>query len=202
MVLAVALAAARPLGPVTEGDGARLALAPLVGASNSTEAPETGLPRLSVTTTASGVANGAPTVADWPLPVRTVSWAGAPARLLRENEAVSSVPFTVAMTLYAPATVLAVASTFAAPLEDVVTLGALRLALAPIGGAVKLTVAPGIGLLLASRTSAASGVGNGAPAVTAWPLPVSMVMLAGAPGLLVSTSVPERLVPMTETETR
>jgi hypothetical protein len=78
----------------------------------------------------------------------------------------------------------AVAFTLVCP-EAFVAAGGVRVAVAPVVGALKVTVAPEIGLPSASVTVTASGLPKAIPTVALWPPPPVATMFAGAPTVLV-----------------
>jgi hypothetical protein len=100
--------------------------------------------------------------------------------LVSENVAGVATPLTLALTEYAPLVLLAVAVTWVWPLAFV-TAGELRLALAPLAGAVKVTVAPGTGLLEASNTVTTKGAAKAVPTAVLCGVPLATTMLAGGP---------------------
>src|SRR5215469_15585771 len=102
-------------------------------------------------------------VALCPLPALTEMALGAPAVFVRENEAGVVTPDTEAVTVKDPTLLLAVkVDAVATPLElvvaVVVAVALANVPLAPLPGAVKVTVTLGTGLLEASTTSAANAV--------------------------------------------
>jgi hypothetical protein len=98
--------------------------------------------------------------------------------LVRENDA-DSTP-TLAATVYVPAVLLAFAVTLATP-EALVTAEAPdSTALAPLGGAVKVTVTPLTGLPLASLTVACSAVAKTVPTAADCGVPPEGVRLVAA----------------------
>src|SRR5712664_2721110 len=163
---------------------ANVPLAPLAGAAKVTVAPLTGLFPESFTVAWSRVANAVPTVALCGVPAVTVMLAGAPARLVKEKLAGVAAPDTDAVTLYGPPAVpLAVkVVAVATPCAFVVAVFTppANAPLAPLAGAIKVTVAPFTGLLPESFTVAWNGVANavlivalcGVPAVAAILVPV------------------------------
>ena len=78
----------------------------------------------------------------------------------------------------------------ATPLASVMTVAELlNVPLAPLPGAANVTDAPGTGLLDESRTVAFNAVGNAVLTVVLWGEPAVVVMLAGAPTVLVRAKV-------------
>src|SRR5262245_15920244 len=97
--MAVAVTLARPSDPVVAGEPASVAEAPEAGAVNVTLTPGTGLPYWSSTTTTSGLAKAAPTVADWIEPETTVTDAGSPGVFVRLKLADDGAPAAEAVTV-------------------------------------------------------------------------------------------------------
>jgi len=153
-----ALVVAAVVGPPeNEPDG------PLPGAVKVTTTLGTALPPLSETRAARLVANAVPADTLCPAPADAAILAGAPGVLVRENEAGVVTPDTEAVTVKDPALLLAVkVDAVATPLElvvaVVVAVPLAKVPLAPLPGAVKVTVTLATGLLEASTTSAASAV--------------------------------------------
>jgi len=96
-VSALAVTLASPDELVVAGDPVRTALAPLPGALKVIAVPEMGFPEASLRRATSGAPKAVPTVALCPLPLLTVSDAGAPATLVIEN--VVDSPPTEAVTV-------------------------------------------------------------------------------------------------------
>src|SRR5271154_791968 len=111
--------------------------------------------------------------------------ATAPALLVRLNAAGVLTPLVVAVTLKLPACVLAVKASDSWPLLLVVPLivavPLLNVPLAPLPGAVKVTVTPDMGLPLAALTVITSGLAKALPTVAVCGVPDVAVMLAGKP---------------------
>ena len=154
-------AAATPLELVTAvavNEDPNTALAPVDGAMNVTVTPLTGLPPASTTVTCSGVANAVPIVVLCVVPAVGVMLDGAPVVVVRLKLAAVVKPATLDVTLYVPSWLLAVkAGAVATPLVFVVAVAVEEPAnapLAPVEGAVNVTVAPLTGLPLASVTMA------------------------------------------------
>jgi hypothetical protein len=119
--------------------------APLPDPANVTVTPEMGLPKPSVTFTTSGLMNAVPMVADCP-PPETTAMVPGPVVLVSPNDALPATPAVVAVTVYPPATVLAVTETPAWPSGSVVAVGSPgNVTPAPVGGPANVTVAPAIG---------------------------------------------------------
>ncbi len=96
--------------------------------------------------------------------------------------------------------VLAVAVTCVCP-EASVTAAAVSAAEAPEAGLVKVTVAPGTLLPYWSFTTTISGAAAAVLTVALCGVPLTTVMLAGAPTVLVSAKVPVVAMPGTEATT-
>ncbi len=129
---------------------------------------------------------GAPSTAGFGAALRTV--VEADGVLVSEN-AVAGVP-AEADTLNAPTVAFAVsvgdtACPFAAVTEVVVATPP-NVALAPVLGAVNVTVTPGARLPNASVTLTASGFGNAVLTEVLWPLPLTTAMAAGGPAAFVN----------------
>lgn len=138
-----------------------VAVAPLSGAVKVTVAPLNGVPDESFTVACSAIGKTAPNPADCGVPPVAVMLAGGAAVLLNEKDA-ENAP-AVAVMVYVPDVALAVAVTLATP-EALVTAVALdRVALAPVAGAAKVTVAPLIGFPAESLTVACSAFANEVP---------------------------------------
>src|SRR5215469_11876857 len=94
--------------------------------------------------------------------------AAGPARLVSEKMAEVETPETEAVTVKAPAVLLAV-KTAAVAIPDELVVAVVtppaNVPLAPLPGAVKVTVAPLTGLLKGSFTVACSCVANAVPTV-------------------------------------
>ena len=139
MALAVAVALAAPDALVTAD--ATAADAPVPGAVNATVVPATALPKLSVTVAASGAANTACTVADWLSPPAIAIAVAAPGALV-SAKLTAARPAAPAVTLYAPATVPAVAEVWAMPLASVSALPGRQDARAPDAHLTRGAAAP------------------------------------------------------------
>src|SRR3984957_13845713 len=109
--------------------------------------------------------------------------------LVRANPAEVETPATLAVTVKLPVWPLAVsAGAMATPLPFVVAVALLdppNVALAPLTGALKVTVAPFTGLPLPSFTVAWSNVPNAVLTAALCVTPAVAVILAGAPIVLV-----------------
>jgi hypothetical protein len=168
-------------------------LAPLVGAANVTTAPLTRLLNASFTVTCSA-ANAVPTATLCGVPAVAVTPVTEPAWFVNAKLAVT--PFTVAVTEYEPAVLLAVnVGAVATPCVVLVAVTVVsppvNVPLAPLVGAVNVTTAPLTGLLPASVIVACSGVAKPVLMVAVCPAPVVAVMLAAAPVRFVKENVVE-----------
>src|SRR5438093_11277251 len=142
----------------------------------------TGLFPASRTVACSGVANAVLAVALCGVPVVRVMVAGAPARLVTEKFA-EVAPVALATTLYGPPAVAFAVNTadVATPLVFVVAVFTppAKVPLAPLPGAVNVTVTLPTGLFPASRTVACSGVANAVLTVALCPEPLVTATVAG-----------------------
>jgi hypothetical protein len=168
-----------------------LALAPVAGAANVTLTPDTGLPPESVTTATSGAPKAALMGVLWPLPLTTAMFVGAPAVFERVKVAELATPLAVAITLYDPTVPLAVsAGEVAFPFASVVTVAdPLNVALAPLWGAVNVTLTPGTGLPPPSLTTATNAA---AKALLIWavcPPPLTAAIEAGMGAVFASVKL-------------
>src|SRR5690242_9286164 len=168
-------------------------LAPLGGAVNVTTTPLTGLFPASVTVATNGAANAVLTAALCPEPLVTTTLAAGPAVFVSEKFA-EVAPGTLATTLYGPPAV-----PFAVNVVDVATPLALlpavfvpvNVPLAPLGGAVNVTVAPLTGLFPASVTVATNGAANAVLIAALCPEPLVTTTLAAGPAVFVSEKFAE-----------
>ena len=169
---------------------ANVPLAPLPGAVNVTVTPLTGLFPESVTVACSGAANAVLIAALCGVPPVAVTLAAAPARLVSVKFA-EVAPVALATTLYGPPAV-----PFAVNVEDVATPLALVVAvvvavpfanvpLAPLPGAVNVTVTPLTGLFDASRTVACRAVANAVLIAVLCGVPAVAVIVAAVAVVLV-----------------
>src|SRR5258708_3489738 len=140
-------------------------------------------------------------VALWGVPAVAVILAGAPAKLVNAKLAGVETPATEAVTLYGPPTVL-----LAVKIAAVATPCALVVAvftppanvpLAPLAGAVKVTITPLTGLFAASFTVACKAVANAVLMVALCGVPAVAAMLAAALARLVSEKLAEVATPTT-----
>ena len=137
--------------------GEIVARAPVAGGVNTIVAA-TGFPAPSSNCTVRPEANASPAPADWPSPAVTVSVL-AP-RLLSVKSAGEPTPGAVAETTYVPTVEPEVAVMLASPLTSVSAVADESAAVAPLAGAVKVTVTPGTALPNASATATTSGRAN------------------------------------------
>ena len=155
-------------------------MAGVLGAVKVTVAPDTKLPKESTTVAINTRPNFVFTVAFCGVPPVAVMEAGVPAEFVSEKIAEVEIPDTAARMLYPPAVVLAVTATdVACPIEFVtaVVLNAPpKLALAPVPGAVNVTVTPWTGVPKESVTVAISRFVKAVLTVALWP-PVAAVTL-------------------------
>jgi len=164
---AVAVTLASPEMSVTALAAESVALAPLEAGwtAKFTVMPGSELPEASETTTTKGLAKPplVAAVCGFPLTMKTA--AGPVDTFCRWKVAGVATPATEAVTVKAPTVALAVAVTLDMPEESVVALTLAPLVLpfetvhdAPEAGtAAYVTVAPGMGLPAASRTTATRG---------------------------------------------
>src|SRR5947207_1597638 len=169
---------------------AKLPLAPVPGAVNVT-VTLAKIGRASCRARAtSGAANAVLIVALCGVPLVAVMLAAAPAVFVSEKSAGVATPATLAVTVYGPpATLLAVkVADVATPLPLVVAVFTppAKLPLAPLPGAVNVTVTLATGLPPASFTLATSGAANALSLSLHDALPIFAVMLAAAPAVFVS----------------
>jgi len=186
-------AVAVPLALVTAvavADPPNLPLAPLAGAVNVTVTPLNGLLLASFTVACSAVPYAVLTTALCGVPAVAAMLAAEPAVLVRLKLAGVVTPATVAITVKLPADAFAVnAGAVATPLALVTAVAvaeAPNLPLAPLPGAVNVTVTPLNGLLLASFTVACSAVAYTLLIAALCGVPAVAVMLAAEPPLLVA----------------
>src|SRR6266852_4035396 len=167
VAFAVAVTLASPELSVTAVAAESVAVAPLepVCAAKFTVMPGSELPEASATTTTKGLAKALPVgvVCGFPLTMNTA--AGPVETFCSRKVAGVATPETDAVTVKAPTVALAVAVTLDMPEESVVafTLAPLEMPFETVqdapeaGTAVYVTVAPGMGLPAASRTTATRG---------------------------------------------
>ena len=167
---------------------ANVPLAPVPGAVNVTVTPDTGFPLPSFTVAVSGAANAVFTAVLCGVPLVAVRLAGTLAVFVSEKLAVPLTPETDAVTVYAPAVPLAVnTADVATPLAFVsaVFTPPANVPLAPVPGAVNVTVTPDIGFPLPSFTVATNGAANAVFTVVLCGVPLVAVIDAGVPAVTV-----------------
>lgn len=167
---------------------AKLPLAPVLGAVNVTVTPLTGFDPLSRTVTTSGNAKAALTAALCAEPLVAVTDAATPALFVKLKVAGVDTPAAVALTVYVPAVLLAVnAAEVATPFASVVAVltPPANVPLAPVLGAVKVTVTPLTGLDELSFTVTTKGAENAPLTATLCEAPLVAVIDAAAPAALV-----------------
>ena len=125
-----------------------------------------------------------------------------PTRLVSENAVGVETPVTVAFTVYAPAVAFAVnTDEVAIPLAFVVACAVApppaNVPLAPLAGAVNVTVAPLTGFPPLSFTVAWSAVGNAVLMAMLCGVPAVAVIVAGGPATLVSANAAGVPTPLT-----
>jgi hypothetical protein len=99
-VFAVSVSLAWPVAPVVSVvKMPSVPLAPLPGAVNVTLAPDTALPKLSVTVATKALPNAVFTVVLWPEPDVTAMFAAAPATFVSLKVAAVLTPLAAAFTL-------------------------------------------------------------------------------------------------------
>ncbi len=189
VLLAVSAGAvATPLALVAavavRADPGNVAPAPLEGAVKVTVTLFTGLPKASLTVACNAVANVVLTVALCGVPSVAAMLEGGPAVLVRLKLAEIRIPDTLAVTEYVPTVLLAVKVGAAATPLLLVVLVAVRtdpgkVPLAPLEGAVKVTVALFTGLPAAFVTVTCRGVVNA----------LLMLALCGVPSVAVTLPV-------------
>jgi hypothetical protein len=177
-------------------------LAPLDGAVNVTLAPDTGLPKLSLTVATRALPNDVFTVVLWPEPDVTTILAAGPATFVSLKLAGVLTPLADAITLKVPDTVFAVSVSLAWPVAPVVTAVKIpSVPLAPLDGARNVTLAPDTALPKLSLTVATKALPNEVLTVAFWPEPDVTVMLAAAPATFVSVKLAGVLTPLADAMT-
>src|SRR3984893_12317875 len=198
--LAVALTEVWPCALVCAAD-VRVALAPVAGALNVTVWLGTGLPWASFTTTSNALPKAALICALCGVPLTTAIDAGTPAVLVRAKVAGVATPATgAAMFEGPPMGELAVALTEVWPCA-LVCAAAVRVALAPVAGAVNVTVWLGTGLPWASFTTTSNALPKAALICAFCGVPLTTAIVAGAPTVLVRAKVAGVATPATEAVT-
>jgi hypothetical protein len=184
---------------VAEATPLKVALAPVGGAVNVTVMPLTGLLLESFTVACSAVANIVLMVALCGVPAVAAMLAGGPAWLVRLKPAEVETPGTLANRVHPPACPLAVnAGAVAIPLALVIAVAVydpLKVALAPVEGAVNVTVTPLSALLFTSFTVACSAVAYTVLTVALCGAPAVALMLKGVPAKLVRPKLAEPPTP-------
>lgn len=168
---------------------ANVPLAPIAGAVNVTVTPLTGLCCESVTVACNGVAKALLMAAFCRVPALAKIFAAGPGRLVREKFAGVATPATEAVTVYEPATALAVKiPSIAWPAVSVkaVVRPPAKVPLAPLAGTVNVTVTLLTGLFEASLTVTWSPLVKPVLTVALCGVPPVAVTLAGGPERLVS----------------
>src|SRR5215472_13905294 len=112
------------------------------GTVNVTMTPGTGFPARSTTLAASGRANSVDAGVLWVVPPVAMIVPKDGAAFVKVNDAVPVAPAALAVTTYVPAALPAIAPMLACPVESVTTLAADSRAVAPLAGALKVTLAP------------------------------------------------------------
>src|SRR5262249_6147476 len=120
----------------------RVADGPEDGTVNVTVTPEAGFPARSTTLAASGRAKAVDTEVLWVVRPVAIIVPEDGAALVKVNDAVPVTPAALAVTAYVPATLPAIAPMLASPVGSVTALAADSRAVAPLAGALKLTMAP------------------------------------------------------------
>ena len=154
---AVAMPAALVVAVAVKVAPVKAPLGPVAGAVNVTVTPLTGLFEASFTVACNCAAKAVFTVALCGVPAVAVILAAGPARFVREKLAGEATPETEAVTAYVPEVPLAVKTADIAtprPLVVAVVTPPASVPLAPLPGAVNVTVAPLTGLLPESFTVA------------------------------------------------
>jgi hypothetical protein len=176
---------------------ANVPLAPLPGAVNVTTTPPTGLFPASVTVATNGPVNALLIAALCPEPLVTVTFAGAAVRFVNAKFA-EVAPGVLATTLYGPPAVALAVNVVdvATPLPlvggaVVVAVPFANVPLAPLPGAVKVTVTPLTGLFPASVTVATKGAANALLIAALCPEPLVTTTFAAGPARFVSTKFAE-----------
>ena len=203
---------ARPLAFVVSVSVAvplpNLPLAPEEGAVNVTETPLAGFP-LEVTNATSGFANAVLTFSLWPDPLDTAITGIGAAVFVRLNFAAAPVsPVKSAVTVYGPPVVpFAVkADAVATPLVPVESVSVVfplvaNVPLAPVAGAVNVTITPLTGLLSLSTTVACRDVPKAVETAPLCVPPLVALIPAGVPAEFDRLKVAGVVAPVAEAET-
>jgi hypothetical protein len=169
-------------------------LPPPAVTAQSTVKPGTGF-ELESLTTATKELTAVPTTPDCSSPDETVMLAGAPGLPVALKFVVIAVPFTVALTVFAPAVVPVVRVDDAIPDAFVELDAAERFPPPPV--TAQSIVTEGTTLLFESLTTTVKGLVRALPAVAIWALPAETAMEEGAPGAPVALKFVEKAVPST-----
>jgi hypothetical protein len=168
---------------VAVANPANVPVAPVDGAVNVTVTPFTGLLLASLTVACKAIANTVLIAVLCGVPAVAVTFAAAPAMLVKLKLAGVATPATAAVMVYGPAALFAVkAGAVAIPLLSLTAVAVSNppnVPEAPIEGTVKVTVTPFTGALPASLTVACKGVANAVPMVALCGVPEVAVTLAG-----------------------
>src|SRR5947207_2167653 len=169
---------------------AKLPLGPVPGAVNVTVTLATGLPPASFTVATSGAANAVLIVALCGVPHLTIILLTAPHAFITYDVAGLATPATLAAPVFGPPAPLLAFTLFpyTTLFRSVVAVFTppAKLPLAPVPGALNVTVTPATGLPPASFTVATSGAANAVLIVALCGVPLVAVMLAAAPAVFVS----------------
>jgi len=173
---------------------AKVPLAPLPGAVNVTTTPFTGLFPASVTVATNGAPNAVLIDALCPEPLVTTTFAAGPTVFVSEKFA-EVAPVALATTLYGPPAVAFAVNTadVATPLVFVVAVfnPPAKVPLAPLPGAVNVTVTLPTGLFPASVTVATNGAPNAALIDALCPEPLVTTTFAAGPTVFVNEKFAE-----------
>ena len=181
-----------------------LPVAPLDGAVNVTVTPLTGLLEASRTTALKFVAKALPTCALCGVPAVAVTLAAGPAVLVKAKFAGVATPDAVADTVYVPAVPFAVkTAAVAKPLAFVVAVFTppANVPLAPVRGALNVTVMPFTGLVNASWTITCMFKANADPTCALCGVPTVVAIVEAAPAAFVSENVAGDAMPVTDAVT-
>src|SRR5207302_662289 len=183
---------------------AKVPLAPLPGAVNVTTTPFTGLLPASVTVATNGAPNAVLIDALCPEPLVTTTFAAGPTVFVSEKFA-EVAPVALATTLYGPPAVAFAVNTadVATPLVFVVAVFTppAKVPLAPLPGAVNVTVTLPTGLFPASVTVATNGAPNATLIDALCPDPLVTTTFAAGPTLFVSEKLAGVATPATDAVT-
>ena len=173
---------------------AKVPLAPFPGAVNVTTTPFTGLFPASVTVATNGAPNAVLIDALCPEPLVTTTFAAGPTVFVSEKFA-EVAPVALATTLYGPPAVAFAVNTadVATPLVFVVAVFTppAKVPLAPLPGAVNVTVTLPTGLFPASVTVATNGAPNAVLIDALCPEPLVTTTFAAGPTVFVNEKFAE-----------